>query len=570
MSVRTIPVFLLLTCVFLLADNRVPARSSPGARRSAQSAAQPLTPEGVVELQREIKVLATTGSAEIAEAGFAHDAQALYSALGYSLAWVAGNQPTSQARQIIEELKHADEKGLQPEDYDGPSWDVRVAAFMPAKRPSDTEKIAFDVSLTFSTMRFLAHLHHGRVNPDSLHFALSPQRKPFEVSEFLRANLLHTADVHTAVGSVEPQFFAYRRTLDALHTYLALARKESGSPLPRALEGIWLGDSHPALPLLAQRLQLLGDLGASQSQEKHLYDRDIQSAVARFQSRHGLDANGNLDRATLDQLNTPLARRVLQLQLTLERWRWLPQTFTVPPVVVNIPEFRLYAFREDHRVAMDMNVVAGRAYRHETPVFTSSLRSVVFRPYWNVPLTIQRNELLPEIDSHPNYLADNTFEIVDAGDQVPVNADDPQERDRKLKSGEWLLRQKPGPRNSLGLVKFELPNPYEIYLHGTPAQELFAKSRRDFSHGCIRVEDPVALAVWILRGNPEWSEERIRSAMNGEATVRVNLKEPIPVWILYGTAVVREDGEVHFLEDIYGHDAALERALEKQQPVTNH
>jgi murein L,D-transpeptidase YcbB/YkuD len=317
-------------------------------------------------------------------------------------------------------------------------------------------------------------------------------------------------------------------------------------------------------------LQLLGDLAVSESRENHVYDRDLQSAVARFQSRHGLDANGALDRATLDQLNTPLTRRVMQLQLTLERWRWLPQTFTVPPVVVNIPEFRLYAFREDHRVALDMNVVAGRAYRHETPVFTSSLRSVVFRPYWNVPLTIQRNELVPEIDSHPNYLADNAFEIVDAGDQVPVNADDPQERDRKLKSGEWLLRQKPGPRNSLGLVKFELPNPYEIYLHGTPAQELFAKSRRDFSHGCIRVEDPVALAVWILRGNPEWSEERIRSAMNGEVTVRVNLKEPIPVWILYGTAVVREDDEVHFLEDIYGHDAALERALEKLPAGTSH
>jgi murein L,D-transpeptidase YcbB/YkuD len=567
---RIIPVFLLLTCVFLLADHRMPARSNRRAPPHAQNAPQTLTPESILELQREITVLATSGSAEIAEIGFAQDAEALYSALGHSLAWVAGNQPTSQARQIIEELKHADQKGLQPEDYDGPSWDARIATFTPPKRLSDTDKIAFDVALTFSTMRFLAHLHHGRVSPDSLHFALSPERKPFDVSEFLRTNLLHTEDVHAAIGSVEPQFFAYRRTLQALHTYLGLAQKESGSPLPRTLEGIRLGDSHPALLLLVQRLQLLGDLADSESQEKHIYDRDLQSAVARFQSRHGLDPNGALDPATLDQLNTPVAHRVLQLQLTLERWRWLPQTFTVPPVVVNIPEFRLYAIREDHRVALEMNVVAGRAYRHETPVFTSSMRSLVFRPYWNVPLTIQRNELLPEINSHPNYLADNAFEIVDARDQVPVNADDPQERDRKLKSGEWLLRQEPGPRNSLGLVKFELPNPYEIYLHGTPAQELFAKSRRDFSHGCIRVEDPVALAVWILRNNPEWSEERIRSAMNEETTLRVNLKEPIPVWILYGTAIVREDGEVHFLEDIYGHDAALERALAKQQPGTNH
>ena len=558
MSIRTISAFLLLTCV-ILAGNRVPGRSN----RAAQS----LTPELAAELQREIKTREAARSGEDSQSGLAQDAHALYSALGYSLAWFAGNQPTSQARQMIEELKHADEKGLPPEDYDGPSWDARIAAFTPAKRSSDSEKIAFDVALTFSTMRFLAHLHHGRVNPESLHFALSPERKPFDVSEFLRSNLLRAEDVHAAVGSVEPQFFAYRRTLQALHTYLALARKESGMSLPRALEGIRLGDSHPALPLLAQRLQLLGDLAASERQENRVYGPSLRSAVARFQSRHGLDANGTLDRATLDQLNTPLARRVLQLQLTLERWRWLPQTFTVPPVVVNIPEFRLYAFREDHRVALEMNVVAGRAYRHETPVFTSSMNSVVFRPYWNVPLTIQRNELLPEIDSHPSYLADNAFEIVDAVDQVPVNADDSSERDRKLKSGEWLLRQKPGPRNSLGLVKFELPNPYEIYLHGTPAQELFAKFRRDFSHGCVRVEDPVALAVWVLRGNPEWSDERIHSAMNGDATLRVNLKAPIPVWILYGTAVVPENGEVHFLEDIYGHDAALERALEQRPSI---
>jgi len=557
MPAKAIPVFLFLTCALLLAGNHVPGRSN--------RAVQTPTTEHIVELQREIKALATTRAGADSETDFEDDARALYSALGYSLAWFAGNQPTSQALQMIEELKHADEKGLPPEDYEGPSWDGRLAAFTPAKRPSDTEKIAFDVALTFSSMRFLTHLHHGRVDPGSLRFALSPERKSFDVSEFLRTNLLHTEDVRTAVRSVEPQFFAYRRTLDALHTYLALARKESGIPLPSALEGIRLGDSHSALPALAQRLQLFGDLNVPERQGNLVYDRAVQSAVAHFQSRHGLDANGNLDRATLDQLNTPLARRVLQLQLTLERWRWLPPTFTVPPVVVNIPEFRLYAFREDHRVALEMNVVAGRAYRHETPVFISSMRSVVFRPYWNVPLSIQRNELLPEIDSDPNYLMENTFEIVDAVDQIPVNADDSQERDRKLKSGEWLLRQKPGPRNSLGLVKFELPNPYEIYLHGTPAQELFAKSRRDFSHGCIRVEDPVALAVWILRQNPEWSEERIRSAMNDEATLRVSLKEPIPVWILYGTAVVPENGEVHFLEDIYGHDAALERALEKQR-----
>jgi len=282
-----------------------------------------------------------------------------------------------------------------------------------------------------------------------------------------------------------------------------------------------------------------------------------------FQKRHGLEPNGHLDTRTLTELNTPL-RRLLQLQLTLERWRWLPQNFSQPPIVVNIPEFRLYAISEDHRVALVMNIVVGRAYHHETPVFTSDIHSVIFRPYWNVPLAIQRNELVPEIKKRANYLTENSYEILDTRGHVIVNFENNQEQVDKLRRGEWLLRQRPRPGNSLGLIEFELPNPYDVYLHGTPAPELFARSP-PLSHGCIRVGDPTALAVWILRGNPGWTEE---SAMNGDDTLRVNLQKPIPAWIHYGTAIVQEDGEVHFLKDIYGHDAALENALERRNSRT--
>jgi murein L,D-transpeptidase YcbB/YkuD len=316
-------------------------------------------------------------------------------------------------------------------------------------------------------------------------------------------------------------------------------------------------------------LHLLGDLGNPHKNDRHLYDSELAQAVMHFQRRHGLEPNGQLDTRTLAELNTPLGRRVLQLQLTLERWRWLPQNFSQPPIVVNIPEFRLYAIGDDHRVVLAMNIVAGRAYHHQTPVFTSDIRTVIFRPYWNVPLTIQRNELVPEIKKLPSYLTENSYEVLDTRGHVIVNFDNDQKLAAKLRSGEWLLRQRPGPANTLGLIKFELPNPYDVYLHGTPAPELFARSRRDFSHGCIRVEDPVALAVWILRDNPVWTAERIREAMNGDETLRVNLQKPIPAWILYGTAVVQENGEVHFLKDIYGHDAALEIALASRSMVSN-
>jgi len=329
-------------------------------------------------------------------------------------------------------------------------------------------------------------------------------------------------------------------------------------------KAIRAGETYSGVPRLARLLQSLGDLGSPRKSARQLYGSELARAVTHFQKRHGLEPNGRLDTRTLTELNTPLGRRVLQLQLTLERWRWPPQNFSRPPVVVNIPEFRLYAIGEDHRVALAMSIVAGRAYHHQTPVFTSDIQSVIFRPYWNVPLTIQRNELVPQLTKHPSYLAENSYEILDTRGQVILNFQNDQKLTAKLQSGEWLLRQRPGPGNSLGLIKFELPNPYDVYLHGTPAPELFARSRRDFSHGCIRVEDPVALAVWILRGNPAWSEERIREAMNGDETLREDLQKPIPAWILYGTAVVQEDGEVHFLKDIYGHDAALESALESK------
>jgi murein L,D-transpeptidase YcbB/YkuD len=559
--------FLLPLCAFLPAVGlvkifvgRTANPSVPGISRKAMS--QRLAPEGVAQLHSKIDAHQATSPPGTAHRKIAETTAAVYSSLGDSLARSVGNQPTPQARQMIEELKHAEEKGLRPEDYEGPSWDARIAIFNRSPACSDEERIAFDVALTVSTLRFITHLHAGRVHAGDLRFALSNDTKVLDAVEFLQSNLLRASAVHGAVASVEPQFLAYRRTLDALHTYLDLARKENDEQLPASLETIRTGNSHPSLPQLRRRLQLLGDLDPSTGTEGLVYDRDVASAVAHFQSRHGLDPNGTLDRGTLAQLNTPLRNRVLQLQLTLERWRWLPQTFAEPPVVVNIPEFRLYAIREDHRVALAMNVIAGRAYRHETPVFTSAIRSVVFRPFWNVPLTIQRKELLPDLETHPSYLADHGFEIVDKRDQMPVASGDLAERNRKLYNGEWLLRQKPGSENSLGLVKFELPNRFDIYLHGTPAQELFAESRRDFSHGCIRVEDPIALAMWVLRGNPEWNEERIRSAMNGESTLRVSVEHPVPVWILYGTAVVREDGEVHFLKDIYGHDAALQKTLE--------
>jgi len=234
--------------------------------------------------------------------------------------------------------------------------------------------------------------------------------------------------------------------------------------------------------------------------------------------------------------------------------------------VVNIPEFRLYAVNEKYLTVFTMKVVVGKAFGHQTPVFANEIRSVIFRPYWNVPQSILEAELIPELMKNPSYLSENSYEIVDKDERVVSEGPVSKEVEALLLAGKLSVRQIPGPQNALGLVKFEFPNQYDVYMHGTPAKELFSRSRRDFSHGCIRVEDPVKLASWVLQGMPEWTEESIRAAMNGETTMEVKLEKPIPVLIFYSTAVVLEGEEPHFFGDIYGLDAELERALAKGLP----
>jgi murein L,D-transpeptidase YcbB/YkuD len=263
----------------------------------------------------------------------------------------------------------------------------------------------------------------------------------------------------------------------------------------------------------------------------------------------------------------PISARVRQMQLTLERWRWLPVSLTSPPIVANIPEFRLRAFDETYHVALTMGVVVGKAYNHDTPVFGDEMEYVVFRPYWNVPYSIARSEFFSKIAKDPNYLANKGFAVVNAKQEVVAAGPVSPEVLAQLRAGKLFIRQNPGPKNSLGLVKFIFPNDFSVYMHDSPEQALFSRERRDFSHGCIRLEKPADLAVFVLRQMPGWDADKVRAAMkDGPPNRQVNLTRPIPVLIVYGTAVVPEDGLVHFYDDIYGHDKALDQVLQKGYP----
>jgi murein L,D-transpeptidase YcbB/YkuD len=251
---------------------------------------------------------------------------------------------------------------------------------------------------------------------------------------------------------------------------------------------------------------------------------------------------------------------VRQIQLTLKRWRWLSHSFSQPPVVVNLPEFRLRTMDDAGNVVLVKNLIVGKAYGHESPVFEKEMRYVVFRPYWEVAPGIARNEMIPHIEKDRDYVGKERMEVVTSDDTVVTDGHVSDEALAGLKSGKYRLRQKPRPKNSLGLVKLIFPNDDSVYLHGTDEPELFSNTVRDFSHGCIRVQQPADLAAWALRNNPGWNLERVKTTMNGtEENVQVNLVTTIPVLIVYGTAAVNEAGEVFFFDDIYGYDADLEK-----------
>jgi L,D-transpeptidase YcbB len=486
-----------------------------------------------------------------------------YSDGHYALAWLSSGQPTVQARAMIDSFKNASLKGLNPDDYDALRWDSRLAKLQSAKPPSPADAMDFDLALTVTAMRYLSDLRVGRANPQHPEFALTIGTDQYDLPTYLRNRVITSSDVATAIDQVEPPYAGYRRAEVALAGYLQLAKAGDGPPLPAPDKGVRPGQTYPAMALLARRLHQLGDLPQTVDvpMGSTAYSGEIVQAVKKFQVRHGLDTDGILGKGTIARMNQPLSLRVLQLDLTLERYRWIPPTFPQPPIVVNIPEFELRTLRRQPAPFLSMRVVVGKAFQHKTPVFAQDMRYIVFRPYWNVPFSIVRGEIIGKIRRDPAYLSANNFEVVDSHGQVVTDNQVSESQLQGLNSGALQVRQKPGPTNSLGLLKFIFPNSYNVYMHGTPATELFARARRDFSHGCIRLQDPAALAAWVLRDRPDWNMDRIRATMNGDQTVQLQLTKPIPVLILYSTAVVEPDGEVSFFDDIYGDDADLEKAL---------
>jgi murein L,D-transpeptidase YcbB/YkuD len=494
----------------------------------------------------------------------------LYASDGWRPVWTASGRPTREAREALDLLRSAGERALHPEDYDAALLERRLGE-LSAGAPASAKDVAwFDMALTVGLLRHLSDVHVGRVNPRNISVGINVQPKRLDLARLVR-DAVTAHRVATLVNDVGPRFAQYRSMLAAHARYRALA--DSQLPAVKAGRAAKPGERFADVAALRRRLVAFGDLpepDAAAVSADSSYDRLTAAAVARFQARHGLGADSVLGPATIAAINVAPAARVRQLELAIERLRWLPAFEDGPFIVVNVPSFELYAFDRvggDGSPSLIMNVVVGKAGAgRATPLFEDEMRYIVFRPYWVIPPGILRNETLPGVRRDGGYLARNDMELYRGdGDNGPAVAATAENLSR-VASGTLGIRQRPGPRNSLGLAKFIFPNDHNVYLHGTPATELFSLSRRDFSHGCIRLQDPARLAEWVLRDPAQWSRPQIEAAMNGGSSRRVDLARPLPVTIYYATAVVRPGNVVAFYGDVYGHDATLERALAKGYP----
>jgi murein L,D-transpeptidase YcbB/YkuD len=410
--------------------------------------------------------------------------EGLYGPRANAALWLDGARPIPQTAAAISALSDARAKGLDPLAYDAPMLD-EMRRMLEAGTPASAEELAlFDVALSIGMLRFVSDLHIGRVNPRNVDFGLDVEPKKYELATLLAA-AVREGRVSEIVGEAEPGFHAYKRMLNALHLYQSLADDPSVSPV--VLERTFApGDEFEAAPQLARWLRALGDLPPAEVPAEAGYDEVLAVAVERFQRRHGLEPDGVIGPATARALAVPPAARVRQIELALERFRWIPDVAPQRFVFVNVPAFELVAFdRMDppEGPALSMRVVAGRAGRTPTPVFAGAMKTVAFGPFWNVPRSIVKNELLPKLQRDLGYLAAQGMEIVAEDRVLPAT----QESVARLAAGTARLRQRPGPKNALGRVKFLFPNPHSVYLHDTPSQTAFRAARRDFSHGCVRV-----------------------------------------------------------------------------------
>jgi murein L,D-transpeptidase YcbB/YkuD len=510
MKLPVLPLSLALAGVFLLT----------GCRQEVM----PPQVAGIIRSSVEAPTLPASIKSQKERARAWEEMRHFYQKRQYQPAWSGIDGPDPHAEELLRTIGTLSAEGLNPVQYQGGSGE-RLASLLKAVKeeeslesPDAQRQLAdLDVELTYIYLTLAANESSGRVQPETLRIQWDSQPRNVDLDARLEKALQAKDDLGASLRSLAPPSPAYARLRDALARYRQIAAR-----------GGWPMVAEGNAAALQARLAASGD-----------------PTLAHFQKRHGLEPTGKLDDDTLAELNVPVGERIRQIELNMERWRWLPNSLGDRYIYVNVPEFRMELI-DNGRKAIDMAVVVGKQ-QSQTPVFSDRMTYLELNPEWNIPTNIAEDEILPKLASNPGYLASHNMEMVDTG-------------------GKPRIRQLPGPDNPLGQIKFMFPNEYDVYLHDTPADHLFSRTERDFSHGCIRLERPVQLAEYLLKDDPDWRGGRLREEIVSGEQKTVTLPKPIPVHILYFTAWVEDDGSLQFRKDVYGHDAKLAAAL-RQEPL---
>jgi L,D-transpeptidase YcbB len=486
----------------------------------------------------------------------------------YRPAWLDQNGPTPQVDELILAISGAHREGLRPEDYHLENLSLLMEhineSWKNKKNLNAHLLVDLELLCTDAFLIYAAPLFAGKVNPVGLYSQWIAYRRETDLAEVLQ-NALNSGRISASLEALAPPQVEYARLREALLRYRRLERK---GPIPAIPGGpkIQVGQHDERIPALRNWLQYLGDFSDPSATDLKLFDEELEKAVRLFQKRHGLIADGLVGTATLTALNQPIGERITQIIVNMERYRWLPQNWGRRYILVNIANFELEVIEDDQKVLF-MPVIVGRDYRR-TPVFSGSITYLVFCPFWHVPHNLALHDILPAARKDSTYLVKQNMKVMqgwgsDAKEIDPSNIDWSQVTPDNFK---YRFRQEPGPNNALGRVKFMFPNQFNVYLHDTPARELFNQEKRAFSSGCIRVAKPLELAEYLLRGHQRGSPDNINSIIQQWQEQTLRLPEAIPVHLLYWTAWCDKAGLVHFRNDIYSRDEPLREALGDRPP----
>ncbi|MFN3076421.1 MAG: murein L,D-transpeptidase [Alphaproteobacteria bacterium] len=485
-----------------------------------------------------------------------------YAMTDYRPLWFGDQGVRPEARLLVEALRTADREGIDPRGLEGGELAARLAA-VDVEDPSAVAGL--DQDITLSLVRYGALLR-GRtplpkgVNPSALAVTGGlPIPQAFDGVALLKSAAVAT-DFKAFLESLPPRQPEYRRLRQALATHRTLADKGGWPIVPEGPKMV-LGVEDPRVQILRRRLRATGEMPHSAEDRSTRYDGAVQKAVRVFQRRHGLNVDGTVGASTLAALNVPIADRIRQILINMERWRRMPEDLGSRHILVNIAGSEMEVV-EDGAIALSMRVIVGQTQR-QTPVFSSALTDLVLNPVWHVPRHLAVADILPRLQRDPSYFARQGMRLYAKRGERLVEVDPTGIAWDRLgvSNFPYRLRQAPGPHNAMGQVKFLLPNPYDVYLHDTPSRDLFRKDSRSASSGCIRLEKPRELALLALKDQPDWTREKVDSLIDKGKTEVFHLKNPLPIHLVYRTAWSDDGGVTHFRPDIYQWDEALSKTL---------